>query len=374
MGYLSPNVRRIACFACGAAHDPTVLNTVCTACGLPLEVEIELPRTPISTVVSDEPSLWRYAPVLPVPRSEAVSLAEGWTPLLQVDDRVWVKDESRNPTGSFKARGMTMAVSAARLLGARRLVAPSAGNAAGALAAYGARAGIPVRVAMPEDTPRPFVEECRNYGADVVLVEGTISDAGRWLAEHRDEDDFDVSTLKEPFRVEGKKTMGYELFEQFAGNLPDVVIYPTGGGTGLVGMWKAWNEMETMGWIEGRRPRLVSVQAEGCAPVVAAFESGSETTVTWKDPHTAAYGLRVPGPIGGFLCLRAIRETGGTAVAVPEDALWEAAHRLSASSGIDVCPEGGAAWAAFERLRDSGWINPGDRVVVFNTGTGLKYR
>jgi threonine synthase len=311
--------------------------------------------------------------VLPIDAGE-VSLAEGWTPLLGVTDRDFVKDEARNPTGSFKARGMTAAVSVARLHGARALSAPSAGNAAGALAAYGAAAGLPVVVAMPKDTPRAFVEECRLYGAEVHLVEGTIADAGKWLREHGPKDAFDVSTLREPHRIEGKKTMAYELFEQTRGALPDVIVYPTGGGTGLVGMWKAFDEMEKLGWIGPARPRLVSVQAEGCAPVVKAFREGAEATVPWPDASTAAYGLRVPSPLGGFLCLQALRETKGTAVAVSEARIADGTRELAARSGIDVCPEGGAAWAAAVELRKNGWIAPNDQVVVFNTGTGLKYR
>jgi threonine synthase len=262
----------------------------------------------------------------------------------------------------------------AKALGARRLMAPSAGNAAGALAAYGAAAHLPVTVAMPEDTPRAFVEECRHYGAQTHLVPGTIADAGKWLKEHGPRDAFDVSTLKEPYRVEGKKTMAYELFEQMEGNLPDAIVYPTGGGTGLVGMWKAFDEMEAMGMIGAPRPRLVSVQAEGCAPVAKAFAEGASTTQPWPSPRTDAYGLRVPSPIGGFLCLRALRETSGTAVGVPESAITSAAADLSRRTGIDVCPEAGAAWAATQQLYASGWLRGEDRVVVFNTGSGLKYR
>ncbi|HEY6912081.1 MAG TPA: threonine synthase, partial [Myxococcales bacterium] len=246
--------------------------------------------------------------------------------------------------------------------------------AAGALAAYGAAAGLPVTVSMPEDTPRAFVEECRHYGAEVHLVPGSIADAGKWLKANGPPGAFDVSTLKEPYRVEGKKTMGYELFEQFGRALPDCIVYPTGGGTGLVGMWKAFDEMQAMGWIGAERPRLVSVQAEGCAPVVKGFESGAEKTEAWPAPRTEAYGLRVPSPIGGFICLRALRETKGTAVAVAESAIAPAARELSRKSGIDVCPEGGAAWAAVQRLYESGWLSRGEKVVVFNTGTGLKYR
>jgi threonine synthase len=353
---------------------------VCTRCGMPLRVSYDLAsiRLAPADLRGRVSSLWRYAEVLPIAPADAVSLVEGWTPLLAASDRLWVKDESRNPTGSFKARGMSVAVSMARALGARSLAAPSAGNAAGALAAYGAAAGLPVRVAMPEDTPRAFSDECRHYGAEVHLVPGTIADAGRWLRENArpgDEGAFDVSTLKEPYRIEGKKTMAYELFEQLDGDLPEVILYPTGGGTGLVGMWKAFLEMEELGWLApGKRPRLVSVQAEGCAPVVKAFAAGDDVTVPWENASTRAYGLRVPSPIGGFLCLRALRETGGTAIAVPEAAIAPATGELARRTGIDICPEGGAAYAALGRLRASGWIKEQDRVVLFNTGTGLKYR
>lgn len=372
----NPLVVSLTCFACGAAHDPGALQTVCVTCGMPLRVDYDLRALRLSpdALAGRPPSLWRYREVLPVTEGEEVTLVEGFTPLVQVDTTTWIKDEARNPTGSFKARGMSAAVSMARLLGAKALVAPSAGNAAGALAAYGAAARLPVVVAMPEDTPRPFVEECRHYGAEVHLVPGTIADAGRFLREHGPKDAFDVSTLREPYRVEGKKTMGYELFEQFDRTLPDVVVYPTGGGTGLVGMWKAWDEMEALGWIGEGRPRLVSVQPEGCAPVVRAFERGEERTTAWPSPHTAAYGLRVPSPIGGFLCLRALRATRGTGRAVPEAAIGPATRELSARTGLDICPEGGAAWAVAQALSASGWIAPGERVVVFNTGTGLKYR
>ncbi|HEY5684962.1 MAG TPA: threonine synthase [Acidimicrobiia bacterium] len=372
---LAPTVSTLTCFSCGQTQDANRLATLCESCGLPVRVDLELPSGDPETVIrSDIASMWRYAAVLPVDLAHAITLVEGWTPLIQMDDTTWVKDEARNPTGSFKARGMSMAVSAAVGLGAERLVAPSAGNAASALAAYGAAARVPVLVAMPEDTPRAFIDECRHYGAEVRLVPGTISDAGKWLAAHREPKDFDVSTLKEPYRVEGKKTMGYEIFEQFGGDLPEVVVYPTGGGTGLVGMWKAWNEMEQMGWIGPERPRLVSVQTAGCAPIVRGFETGAEFTEPWENPHTTAYGLRVPGPIGGFVCLRALRETNGTAIAIDEEELHRETSALAAATGIDICPEGGAVWAAATRLRRSGWIGEGDRVVLFNTGTGLKYR
>jgi threonine synthase len=368
---------QLTCFACGRAHDAHTVQRVCTACGMPLRVDYAFDRTtmPRSALAGRPASLWRYREVLPLASGET-TLGEGWTPVVQVRDRVWIKDEARNPTGSFKARGLAMAVSLARAFGATTLSAPSAGNAAGALAAYGARAGIPVIVAMPKDTPRGCISECETYGADVKLVDGTIADAGKWLRDHGPADAYDVSTLKEPYRVEGKKTMAYELYEQFEGTLPDVIVYPTGGGTGLVGMAKAFDEMTALGWLgkDTKRPRFVSVQAAGCAPVVKAFAAGAEKTEPWVDPDTAAWGLRVPSPIGGFICVRALRETHGTGVAVDEAQIEPATRALSASTGLDICPETGAAWVAFERLTESGWITPTDRVVVFNTGTGLKYR
>ncbi|TMA25162.1 MAG: threonine synthase [Deltaproteobacteria bacterium] len=367
---LNALVKGLSCFACGAPHDHRVLQTVCTKCGMPLRVDYDLR----SFEPNGPPTLWRYSPVLPIDRKHAVSLAEGFTPLLAAGNGILIKDEARNPTGSFKARGMSLAVSMARALGAEALAAPSAGNAAGALAAYGAAAGLPVTVAMPEDTPPAFIEECRHYGAEVHLVPGNIADAGKWLKSNGPRNAFDVSTLKEPYRVEGKKTMAYELFEQLDEKLPDVIVYPTGGGTGLVGMWKAFDEMQSMNWIGGERPRLVSVQAEGCAPVVKGFVEDSSKTEPWPQPVTEAYGLRVPSPIGGFICLRALRETRGTAIAVAEREIVPAAEELARKTGIDVCPEGGAAWAATRTLRSSGWIKPDDKVVVFNTGTGLKYR
>jgi threonine synthase len=377
----SPRLSRflsgVRCFACETPHDPRELLTVCTACGLPLRVDYDLAgvRLKLSDLVGRPPSLWRYREVLPLEEGDEISLSEGFTPLLQVEPNVWVKDEARNPTGSFKARGMAVAISMAKHLGARALSAPSAGNAAGALAAYGARAGLPVTVAMPEDTPAAFFNECELYGATVHKVKGTIADAGRFLREHGPKGAFDVSTLREPYRIEGKKTMAYELIEQMGGEIPDVVLYPTGGGTGLIGMWKAFDEMERLGWVPaGKRPRFVSVQAAGCAPVAKAFHSGAERTEPWPDPQTRAYGLRVPSPLGGFLCVRVLRATNGTAVTIPDDETERATRALAASTGIDVCPEGGAAWAALAQLRGSGFVRADDKVVVFNTGTGLKYR
>jgi threonine synthase len=373
----SPNLSGIRCFACETAHDPKKLLTVCTNCGMPLRVDYDLSRVQLklSDIKGREPTLWRYRELLPLTAGDEVSLGEGFTPLLEVARNVWVKDESRNPTGSFKARGMAVAVSMAKFLGARALAAPSAGNAAGALAAYGARAGLPVTVAMPIDTPAAFFSECELYGATIHRVAGTIADAGKFLREHGPKDAFDVSTLKEPYRIEGKKTMAYELVEQMDGEVPDVVLYPTGGGTGLVGMWKAFEEMERLGWTpKGRRPRFVSVQAAGCAPVAKAFIEGKERTEAWPNPETHAYGLRVPSPIGGFICLRALRETAGTAISISDEDADNGSYALARASGIDVCPEGGAAWSALEKLRAQGFIREADRVVVFNTGTGLKYR
>jgi threonine synthase len=373
---LSKYLRGVHCFACGTSHDPRTLLTVCRECGLPLRVDYDLAsiRLTLADLAGREPTLWRYRELLPLQPGDETSLAEGFTPLLEVGPNVWVKDEARNPTGSFKARGMALAVSMARHLGARALSAPSAGNAAGALAAYGARAGLPVTVAMPEDTPQAFFGECELYGATIHRVAGTIADAGKFLREHGPKDTFDVSTLREPYRIEGKKTMAYELVEQLGG-VPDVVLYPTGGGTGLIGMWKAFDEMEALGWIpRRRRPRFVSVQAAGCAPVARAFHAGAERTEAWANAQTRAYGLRVPSPLGGFICLQALRATNGTAIAIEEQDMQAATADLAARTGIDVCPEGGAAWAALSRLRESGFIRPSDRTVVFNTGTGLKYR
>ena len=368
-------VAALTCFSCGLSHDPTKLNNVCQRCGLPLRVDVILPDgTGPSAIDEEVASMWRYSPVLPVDRGSSVSLGEGWTPIIEVEEDVWIKDESGNPGGSFKSRGMSMAVSAAVLLGAERLVVPTAGFAGVALSAYGAEAGLPVTIAMPRDTPSAIIDECLSNGAKVHLVDGTIADAGGWLAENREDGEFDVSTLKEPYRVEGKKTMGYELFEQFGFTLPDVVIYPTGGGTGLVGMWKAWDEMEQMGWIEGTRPRLVCVQSSGCAPIVEAHGRGANVTRPWPDPVTKAYGLRVPSPIGGFLCLTAIDETKGTAVSLPDPVILETMEEMAAATGLDMCPEGGAAWAAYRELSASGWIEPGEKVVVWNTGSGTSYQ
>jgi len=330
------------------------------------------------------PNLWRYAEVLPA--VTPITLGEGFTPLVEARrlgaemglPSLFIKDEAVNPTGSFKARGMAVAVSVAAARGVKVAAAPSAGNAGAALAAYGVRAGMEVHLFLPETTPRPFVLEAHRYGARVRLVPGSIADAGRVMRETlgpagRNGGWFDFSTLREPFRVEGKKTMGYEIAEQMGFTLPDVIVYPTGGGTGLIGMWKAFDEMEALGWIGRDRPRMISVQASGCAPIVRAFEAGHDTAEAWADPVTVASGLRVPSSLGDRLMLQAIRASHGAAVAVDDREMIEAAGRIGSREGIDACPEGGAALAAVERLRKKGSIGAGDRIVLFNTGTGLKY-
>jgi threonine synthase len=327
--------------------------------------------------------LWRYAEVLPVRDPAAVvSLGEGWTPLLDAPRtaerlgvrRVWIKEEGQNPTGSFKARGLCLAVSRALELGASALALPSAGNAGSAAAAYGAAAGLPVHVVVPTDTPAPILEEIDALGADLRLVEGLITDCARLVRRGVEEHGwFDLSTLKEPYRVEGKKTMGYELAEQLEGRLPDAIVYPTGGGTGLIGMWKAFDEMERLGWIGPERPKMFSVQAAGCAPVVRAWEAGAEAAEPWEGARTYASGLRVPSAIGDFLMLRVLRESGGGAVAVTDRAMAEWVRRLGADTGVFAAPEGGATAAAVPMLLDRGLITDADQVVLFNTGSGLKY-
>ncbi len=320
--------------------------------------------------------MWRYLDVLPVDdESEIVTLGEGITPLLPSRSRrnVLIKDESKNPTRSFKARGMATAVTMAKKLGARSLAAPTAGNAGAALSAYGARAGLPVFVAMPRDTPQSIVDECRGYGAQVELVEGVITDAAKRVQQFiAANGGFDLSTLKEPYRVEGKKIMGYELLDDL-GRLPDVILYPTGGGTGLIGMWKAFDEMERLGWIGDQRPRMFSIQSSGCAPIVRAFEQQLETAPEWESPQTTAGGLRVPRAVGDRLMLRALRDSGGGAVAVEESRIENAGAELRAAEGIDAGPETGAAWLALDELRAGGTISEDELVVVFNTG-GNKYR
>jgi threonine synthase len=288
--------------------------------------------------------------------------------------RLYVKDEGLNPTGSFKARGMTAAVTRARQLAAKTLAAPTAGNAGGALAAYAAAAGLPAVIVMPADTPSANVMECRAFGAKVVKLDGLISDCGKYVAERKDSESwYDVSTLKEPYRVEGKKTMGYELWEQFGGKLPDVIFYPTGGGVGLIGMCKAFDEMQEMGWIGAERPRMVAVQAEGCAPIVKAWEANRDSAEFFPHAATMASGLRVPGPLGDQLILRMLRQTKGIAISVTDEEMLQAGKELAAQEGIFAAPEGAATLIAARKLAASGWLMPQETVVLFNTGTGYKY-
>jgi len=324
--------------------------------------------------------LWRYREVLPVPAGvEPVSLGEGGTPLLRAtkfadDVDLWIKDESLNPTQSFKARGMSVAVSMAKHLGATKLAVPSAGNAGGALAAYAARAGLEAHIFMPRDTPRANIVECRELGAHVTLIDGLITDCGVEIARRKaDEGWFDMSTLKEPYRIEGKKTLGYELAEQLDWKLPDAILYPTGGGTGLIGMWKAFDEMEALGWIDRKRPRMFSVQASGCAPIVCAFEAGEKFAAEFPKAHTIASGLRVPKAIGDFLILKILRQSNGGAVAVDDQEMIRVARDVGSTEGLFVAPEGAACFAALKSLRRAGKIDIGERVVIFNTGSGIKY-
>ena len=368
---------RIACSRGDATYSPRELINLCRACGGPLLAQYDLSPVPeLRDEIRARPAtMWRYAEVLPAGEDDVVTLGEGITPLLPSTQfpNVWIKDESKNPTRSFKSRGMAAAVTMAKALGARALAAPTAGNAGAALSAYGARAGLPVFVAMPRDTPQSIIDECRGYGAEVELVAGVITDAAKRVQQYiAANGGFDLSTLKEPYRVEGKKIMGYELLEDL-GRLPDVILYPTGGGTGLIGMWKAFEEMQRLGWIGGERPRMFTVQSTGCAPVVRAFDQGLETAPEWESPRTSAWGLRVPRAIGDRLMLRALRDSRGGAIAVPDDQIESAAAAARLHEGVDVGPEGGAAFLALEQLIADGTITRDETAVVFNTG-GDKYR
>lgn len=377
----------LECPECGRHYEAGRLQTVCSSCISPLLAHYDLGRagttlTPRAAATRPR-GIWRWAEVLPV-REERhrLTLGEGDTPLLPAErlakilklNHLFIKDESGNPTGSFKARGLVMGVAKAIELGVRDFVIPTAGNAGGALAAYAARGKVVAHVFMPKDAPPANQLEVRAFGADLILVDGLISEAGRQAGEAaRKNHWFDISTFKEPYRVEGKKTMGLEVAEQLGWQLPDVILYPTGGGTGLVGMWKAFQEMEQLGWIDSRRPRMVSVQADGCAPVVRAFERGSERIEPWQDARTIAAGLRVPGPFADRLILRAIRESKGTATAVSDAEIIEAQKDLARKEGVLAAPEGAATWAALKHLVQAGWVSPEERVVLFNTGSGLKY-
>ncbi|HXI74960.1 MAG TPA: threonine synthase [Pyrinomonadaceae bacterium] len=377
-------LKRLECTACGLEHQWSCLQNLCRSCNKPLFAIIDLAAAGRTltreTLLARERSLWRYREVLPLPSDvEPVSLGEGGTPLLSApgfadDVELWVKDESLNPTQSFKARGMSVAVSMAKYLGATKLAAPSAGNAGGALAAYAARAGLEAHIFMPRDTPRANVVECRELGAHVTLIDGLITDCGAKIARRKDDEGwFDVSTLKEPYRVEGKKTLGYELAEQLNWQLPDVILYPAGGGTGLIGMWKAFDEMEALGWIGKKRPRMFAVQAAGCAPIVRALEAGEKSAAEFPDAHTVASGLRVPKAVGDFLMLKIVRDSNGGAIAVDDKEMIRVAREVGAKEGLFICPEGAACFVALKSLRSTGKIALGERVVIFNTGSGIKY-
>ncbi len=377
----------LECTACGTTYPADQLITTCPACGKVLYARYDLAGAAAAmsreALASRPWDLWRYREVLPVRDTDnIVSLGEGGTPLLPAPglgrelglDRLSIKEESQNPTGSFKARGLCVAVSRAKELGATAVAIPSAGNAAAAMAAYAARAGLDAYVFMPADTPEVMKAECRAYGATTVLVKGLINDAGKLVREGAPTYGwFDVSTLKEPYRAEGKKTMGLELAEQLGWRVPDAIIYPTGGGTGIVGMWKAFDELETMGLLDSRRPKLVVVQAERCAPIVRAFNDGKRHAEPWVDAETIAPGMRVPVAIGDYLILDAVRESGGTALTVTDEEMLHGVHQLATREGLFLSPEAGAAVAATGKLRESGFLQPEDEVVVFTTGTGLKH-
>jgi threonine synthase len=377
----------LECSGCGRRRDAAGLATVCEACGLPWLVRYARQVTAASRFTLERggvgEGMWRYRALLPLAEGEEpVTLGEGGTPLLPAprlgaalgSERLWIKDEAANPTGSFKARGLSAAVTRAVAAGAREFVLPTAGNAGVAAAAYGARAGARVRVYAPRTTPAPLLGQIAAYGADLQLVDGHIGDCGVLAREHAEQHGaMDLSTLREPYRIEGKKTLGLEIAEQLGWRLPGAIIYPAGGGTGLIGMWKAFLELIEAGWVTGPIPRLFAVQSTGCAPVVRAFEAGADRTETWPSPDTVASGLRVPGPLGGRLMLRALRESRGGAVAVPDAELVDGAGLLATLEGVDACPEGGAAVAAARRLLAEGVLAPLEPLVVFNTGAGVLY-
>ena len=379
------HVKYLECSLCGTQFPAGRIHNLCE-CGGPLLVFYDLEEIRGQWSRDQLPqgpdSMWRYAPVLPARAESIVSLGEGMTPLIYATrlgagmgaSDLWIKDEGLNPTGSFKARGLSCAISMAVDLGIRKVAIPSAGNAASALSAYAAAAGLEAYIFMPKDVPQANYIECKAFGANVTLVDGLISDCGKRVAEGAaSEGWFDISTLKEPYRIEGKKTMGYELAEQMHWQLPDVIFYPTGGGVGIIGMWKAFDEMEALGWIGPKRPKMIAVQAEGCQPIVRAFEQGAERSEFFQNAHTVASGLRVPKAIGDFLVLRAVRDSGGVAVAVSDDELLDAGVRLAAAEGMFVAPEGAACVAALEKLLREGVLKPDERIVIYNTGSGLKY-
>jgi threonine synthase len=373
----------LICTRCGAQYERDRRVNVCPACGAALFARYHALRLERDSAADRPRTIWRWHEAMPVEDpAHIVSLGEGGTPLLPAQrlgasrgfSDLRIKDESGNPTGSFKARGLSAAVSKAKELGYTKIALPTAGNAGGAAAAYAAKAGMECHVFMPEDTPRVFALECERYGAKVTLVAGLIDDCGRRVAEQAAKEGWhDVSTLKEPFRVEGKKTLGYELAEDLGWKLPDAIIYPTGGGTGLIGMWKAFDEMEEMGWIGSQRPKMFAVQAEGCAPIPKAFAEGKETSEKFPNAHTYASGLRVPKAFADYLILRYVRASGGAALSVTDDEMRRACDEIGESEGIFAAPEGGAAWAGAKLLAEGGRLERSARIVVFNTGSGFKY-
>ncbi len=383
MGYL----HHLECTRCGRQYPPPELHNLCRHCGGVLFARYDLERVraevPRDALAGRSPTMWRYGEVMPVlDPQHIVTLGEGMTPLLPLGAigrklglrHVFAKEEGLNPTGSFKARGLSAAVSKARELGVRTASMPSAGNAGSAAAAYCARAGMELYLVMPADVPHVNQAECTMYGAHVYLIHGLINDAGRSLREQRQAQGwFDMSTLKEPYRVEGKKTMGYELAEQFTWSLPDVIIYPTGGGTGIIGMWKAFEEMEALGWIGPHRPRMVIVQAAGCAPIVRAHRNGREQAEPWPNAQTIAAGLRVPEAIGDYLILQIVRASGGASYAVTDEEILADMRELARAEGLLACPEGAATYGALKAMVREGQVAPDERVVLFNTGAGLKY-
>jgi threonine synthase len=375
----------LTCSRCAKTFTAAAPRNLCE-CGGPLLVQYDLQTVRDtwhkSDLTSAIDSMWRYAPVLPADFAEAVTLGEGWTPLIRAtklerrfDARhIWIKDEGRNPTASFKARGLSCAVTMAKKLGNRKLATPSAGNAGSALAAYAALADLESHIFMPADVPQSNFIECKSFGAEVTLLDGLISDCARIISERSESQGwFEVTTLKEPYRIEGKKTMGYELAEQFDWELPDAILYPCGGGVGQIGMWKAFDELEALGWIGRKRPKMIAVQAAGCQPIVRAFERKAQSSEPWSPAHTVASGLRVPKALGDFLVLNSIRESGGTAIAISDEEMLDAGLLLSQAQGIFPAPEGGACVAALERLLASGFLAPQEQIVIFNTGSGLKY-
>jgi threonine synthase len=375
----------LECSGCQRREDAAGLRSVCERCGSPWLVRYarRVTADQRGNLAGRAPGMWRYVEFLPLePGEEPVTLGEGSTPLLPARrlgaalglKTVWVKDEAANPTGSFKARGLAAAVTRAVLAGATHFVLPTAGNAGVAASAYGARAGATVRVYAPRTTPQPLLGQIAAYGAELMLVDGHIGDCGKLAKQHAAETGaMDLSTLREPYRIEGKKTLGLEIAEQLGWRLPQAVFYPTGGGTGLIGMWKAFGELIEAGWVAGPMPRLISVQSTGCAPVRRAFEAGADRCEAWPNPETVASGLRVPSPLGGHLILRGIRESRGAAVAVSDADLLEGARLLATLEGVDACPEGGAAVAGAREMRRSGGLAEEERVVIFNTGAGVLY-